>query len=157
MGTVLYENERYDKANEKFQAALDDFNKSTSTQAGKDNFRNRVIYQQNLVALRQPINSTLAGAKELNQKTDAQVKLSHQLKAVEAIEQKDPEVALNELKQANQNDPYVYYLMGRVYQLKGDEQNAKIWFGKAINDNELPTFNAAFAQLNAKRYYNEMK
>jgi len=64
---------------------------------------------------------------------------------------------LNELKHANQNDPYVYYLMGRAYQIKGDDQNAKTWFDKAINNNELPTLNSAFAQLNAKKYYNGMK
>ncbi len=164
MGTALYENGQYDKANEKFQAALDDYNKSASTQESKDNFRNRVAYNQNLVALKLQNNSTLAGAKSenkvinvLNEKTDAQTKLSHQLKAITAIEQKDPEVALKELKQSNQNDPYVYYLMGRAYQLKGDDQNAKTWFDKAINDNEIPTLNAAFAQFNAKKYYNGMK
>jgi tetratricopeptide (TPR) repeat protein len=151
-GIVLYENGQYDKANEKFRAALDDFNKSGSTQEGIDNFSNRVNYLQNLVAVKQPNSSTMAGARELNQKTDAQVRLSHQLKAIESIEQKNPDVALNELKQANQNDPYVYYLMGRAYQLKGDDQNAKTWYDKAINDNEIPTLNAAFAQFNAKKY-----
>jgi tetratricopeptide (TPR) repeat protein len=164
IGTVLYENGQYDKANEKFQASLDNFNKSASTQEGKDNFQNRINYQESLVALRQQNTNTLAGAKTespivdaLDEKTNAQAQISHQLKANEAIEQNEPDVALNELKQANQNDPYVYYLMGRAYQLKGDEQNAKTWFDKTINDNELPTLNSAFAQYNAKKYYNGMK
>jgi len=164
IGTVLYENGQYDKANEKFQAALDDFNKSTSTQEGKNNFRNRIIYQESLVTLKQQNTNTLAGAKTmspvvnlLDEKTKDQTKLFHQLKANVSIEQNEPDVALNELKQANQNDPYVYYLMGRAYQLKGDEQNTKTWFDKTINDNELPTLNSAFAQYNAKKYYNGAK
>lgn len=164
MGTVLYENGQYDKANEKFDAALNDFNKSASTQEGKDNFKNRIGYFRDLVAVKEQSSNTMAGAKSeekvvnvLNQKTDAQAQLSHQLKAITAIEQKDPDVALNELKQANLSDPYVYFLTGRVYQLKGDDENARNWFDKAIKNNELPTLNAAFAQFNAKKYYNGMK
>ena len=164
MGVVLYENGQYDKANEKFESALVDFYKSASTQEGKDNFRNRIIYNQSLVALKEQNTSTLAGAKSevkivnsLNEKTDAQIQMAHQLKGITAIEQKEPEVALTELKQANPNDPYVYYLMGRAYQLKGDDENATNWFNRAINNNEIPTLNSALAQFNAKKYSNGMK
>lgn len=160
MGLALYENGELDQAKEKFNASLDNFNKSAASQDAKDNFKNNVTYNETLINLKQQDNSSAAAKSQdisISSNDENQNKIVHKINAIKAIDQKDGDASLNELKQANQNDPYVFYLMGRSYQLKGDQQNAKLYFDKAINYNGLPTINTALAYYNAKKYSSQSK
>lgn len=160
-GVILYEMGKYDQANEQFQSSLDNFDKSDATQEAKENYKTLLTYNSALVSLKQQ-DLTQAAAKSkdfmsVSSKNENQAKIAHQLNAMMLLEQKDPEGAINELKSSNQRDPYNFYLLGKAHQLKGDNQNAKMYFEKVLSFNELPTQNFAIARYNSKKSLGELK
>lgn len=150
LANVLYEKGNYSEAKDKLKESAEAYNKSMVSEDAKANYKSSLAFDESLIALKSP-DSDIAAAKTDNVVKDAN--LNHQLNSIKAIEKKDGDASLNELNQANQNDPYVQYLMGRSYQLKGDESTAKMHFDKAINFNGLPTVNSALAYYNAKKFY----
>ena len=156
IATVLYESGKYKEALEKFQQSVDVFNKSTSSQALKDNVKLGNLYNEGIVAVRmndfktasEKAEQFMTGVKAINNSN--QIRQAHELMGIIALEQKKPDDCLSHLSEANQQNPYVFYYTAKAYELKGDKQKAKEFYDKVINFNTLPGFNAVFARYNAK-------
>jgi tetratricopeptide (TPR) repeat protein len=66
-----------------------------------------------------------------------------------AMEEKDYDKAVAELKQANQQNPYDLYRLCQAYSAKGDAASAKEQCRKAANFNSLPAIQYAFVRTKA--------
>lgn len=156
IATILYESGKYKEALDKFQQSVEVFNKSTSSQALKDNVKLGNLYNEGIVALKmneiktatEKADEFMAGVKAIN--NSLQIRQANQLMGMIALEQKKPDDCLSYLKDANQQNPYNFYYSGKAYELKGDKQKAKEYYDKVMNFNALPGFNTAFARYNAK-------
>ena len=82
-------------------------------------------------------------------KNPLQAKQAHELLGMIALEEKNYDVALTELQQANQQNPYDLYRMCQAYQGKSDTAKAKEWCTKASTFNSLPQLNLAFVRTKA--------
>jgi tetratricopeptide (TPR) repeat protein len=80
-----------------------------------------------------------------------QIRLGHELAGMIALAEKNWDGALAHLSQANQQDPYNLYRQGLAYEGKGDRAKAKAMFASAVDFNQLPTLNSAFARLKARK------
>jgi tetratricopeptide (TPR) repeat protein len=156
IGTVLYENGKYKEALDKFHQSVDAFNKSSSSQALKDNVKLGILYNESSIALKQNDLKTASdkadqfmnGVKAIN--NSIQIKLAHELMGMIALELKKPDDCLSHLREANQQNPYNFYYIAKAYELKGDKLKVKEFYDKVMNFNSLPNFNSAFARYNAK-------
>jgi len=68
-----------------------------------------------------------------------------------ALEEKEYDKALEELQQANQQNPHNLYRMMLAYEGKGDKENAKAFCVKAAKFNALNSLNYAFIRHKAQR------
>ena len=156
IATILYESGKYKEALEKFQQSVEEFNKSTSSQALKDNVKLGNLYNEGIIALKmndfktaaEKADQFMAGVKAINNSN--QIRQANQLLGMIALEQKKPDDCLSYLKDANQQNPYNFYYIGKAYELKGDKQKAKEYYDKVMNFNALPGFNTAYARYSAK-------
>jgi tetratricopeptide (TPR) repeat protein len=156
IATILYESGKYKEALDKFQQSVDVFNKSSSSQALKDNVKLGNLYNEGIVAVKmndlktasEKAEQFMTGVKAIN--NSIQMRQAHQLMGIIALEQKKADDCLSHLSETNQQNPYNFYYSARAYELKGDKQKAKDLYEKVINFNILPNFNTAFARYNAK-------
>jgi tetratricopeptide (TPR) repeat protein len=102
----------------------------------------------------------LAGAKEHAQtflsgatakNNNGEILQAHELNGAIALQEKNYDQALTELKQGNQQDPYTLYQIGLAYQAKGESAKAGDFFRQAADQHTLPTLNYAFVRAKAKR------
>jgi tetratricopeptide (TPR) repeat protein len=68
-----------------------------------------------------------------------------------ALREKKYDEAIKELGQANQQDPYVVYLVALAQQGKGDRTQASQTFKRAAEMYLLPTLNYVFIRAKAKQ------
>ena len=73
-----------------------------------------------------------------------------------ALEDKKWDQAIEELEQANQQNPYNFYRIARAYAGKGDTEAAKEYCEKAANFNALNSLNYAFVKNQALRMLESM-
>ena len=148
------------------QALFVDFDQAGSlkmTQAGsfsqeiKDNAGLFQHYNLARVALgKKDLATAKTEAETFRKGTEAknnpvQTKQAHQLMGLIALEEKDYDKAVTELKQANQQNPYDLYRLCQAYNGKGDANQAKGFCGKAANFNSLPAVNYAFIRTKAAK------
>jgi len=76
--------------------------------------------------------------------SSGQKKLAHELAGQVAMVQKQYDKAIDELSQANQQDPYNLYRLSLAYQGAGKAAKAKEYAEKAKGDNTLNSLNYAF-------------
>ncbi len=153
-GNVLLEMGKYDDAKTQYEKSLKMTTDSNLSQEIKDNAQ--VFHHYNLarVALGK---KDLATAKTEAQsfmsgvKNPLQTKQAHQLMGLIALEEKDYDKAISELKQANQQNPYDLFRLCQAYQGKGDAGAAKEQCTKAANSNSLPALQYAFVRAKAAK------
>ena len=98
------------------------------------------------------VNYRMFGAVGDGESDDGvQIKLAHELAGMIRLAEKDYDKALEELKQANQKNPYNLYRMAIACQGKGDMEKAKSLCKKAANFNGLPSMNYAFIRTKAQQ------
>ena len=156
MGTVLYESGKYKEALDKYAKSVEAFDKSTSSQALKDNVKLGNLYNEGVIAMKmndfktasEKADQFMNGVKAINNSN--QIKTAHELMGLIALEQKKPDDCLTHFKEASQVDPYIIYFSGKAYNLKGDKQKAKELCEKAMNFNSVPNLNTSYARLYAK-------
>ena len=156
-GTILLEMGRHDEAKRAYDQALKLTTDSNLSAAVKDNAARVHHFNLARVAVAKkdlPVAKTetetfrkgAEGAKNANQ-----LKQAHELAGRIALEEKNYDGALAELLQANQQNPYVLYLLGQAYQAKGDTAKAKEAFKKTAKFNSLPQLNYAFVRSRAEK------
>ena len=140
----------------KFGAALKQTDQSSLSDEVKAN--NRRIYLFNIarVAVK---NSDFATAKakhdEFADQVEAlnnpnQIRLAHQLAGMIALEEEDYDKAIEELLQANQQNPYNLYQIAVANKNKGDLEKASEFCAKAAHFNGLNNINYAFIRKTAE-------
>jgi tetratricopeptide (TPR) repeat protein len=80
-----------------------------------------------------------------------QIRFGHELLGKIAIVERKYDTAIEELLQANQQDPYNLYRIALSYQAKGDKVKAKEFYRKAATFNGLPAINYAFIRAKAEK------
>jgi tetratricopeptide (TPR) repeat protein len=153
-GNILLEMGRYDEAKVQFEKVLKTTQDSNLSQQIKDNAALFHHYNLARVALGKKDVATAkteATAFMNGVKNPLQTKQAHQLMGLIAMEEKDYDKAVSELKQANQQNPYDLYRLCQAYSAKGDAAAAKEQCQKAANFNSLPAIQYAFVRMKASK------
>ncbi len=163
MGNILLEMGKSKEANEKFMQAVDIVSKSNLSQAVKDNVTRGGIFNIARTALKEgDINTAKAKAEDYRQQVEAMnnpnfMRLAHQLTGMIALNEKDYNPAIEELQQANLQNPYNLYRMALAYEGTGDKEKSQEYLKKAANFNGLNNLNYAFIRTKAKKMLEEME
>jgi len=153
-GNILLEMGKYDDAKAQFEKLLKMTDESNLSQEIKDNTRLFHHYNLARVALGKKDLATAKSEGETfgkGAKNPNQMRFAHQVNGLIAMEEKDYDKAIGELKQANQQNPYDLYRLCQAYSAKGDASAAKEQCGKAANFNSLPAIQYAFVRTKAAR------
>lgn len=157
LGLIYVQMEDYDQARAMFGKYLEMNEKADITEKAKEFAKLNYNYFDGLVALRQ---GDVIRAREISKKyiqlaekwgNPFQIRLAHELAGLIAMDAGDHSLALKELQQANQQDPYNVYRIAMVYKGLGDKENAKAWFKKAADFNALNNLNMAFIRNKAQK------
>jgi tetratricopeptide (TPR) repeat protein len=157
IGIVLVNSGKPDQASAQFKQALDLLVNSDLSEEAKEDAKLAYHYDLGLVAL---AKKDLAGAKshateylkgaEARQ-NDLRIRQAHELGGRIALAEKKYDDAISQLKQADQQDPYVLYHTALALQGKGDQAQARELFKQAAESYILPTLNYALIRAKAKK------
>lgn len=156
-GAILMDEMKYDEAAKTFTRGLQITQSSSLSQEVKDNARLQSEFNLATVAIaKKDFASAKTHAEAYRQGAEAskgvgRIKLSHELAGRIALAQKDYGKALDELQQANEQDPMNLYRISLAYQGKGDSEQARDYAKKAAEFNPLPQLNYAFVRAKAEK------
>jgi tetratricopeptide (TPR) repeat protein len=162
MGNILFENVKLDEALTKFSDAVKVIEKSNLSEEVKDNTRRGYLFNTSRVALKnKDFDTAKAKSEEYSKLVQAinnpfQIRLSHELAGMIALEEKNYDKALEELQQANQQNPYNLYRMVLAYKGKGDTKKAREFCMQAAKFNGLDGLNYAFIRNKAEKMLDSM-
>jgi tetratricopeptide (TPR) repeat protein len=156
-GNIATEMQRHDVAQERFERSFRMIQGSTLSQEIKAN--SKLLHHFNLSAIalaKKDYSAAKAHCEEFRQGAEAtnnplQLKQWHELVGRIALAEKDYDKALDELLQANEQNPRNLYRLGQAYQGKRDNAKALEFFTKAAKFNPLPQLNYAFIRVNAQK------
>jgi len=153
---IMLETGRYDDAKALFARALKMTEESNQSQEIKNNAKLFSHFNLARVALgKKDLALAKTEAEEFRKGVDGknsnQVKQTHSLGGMIALEEKNYDKAIAELQQANQQNPYDLYRQCRAYQGKGDSAKAAEFCKKAAEFNSLPQMNLAFIRAKAAK------
>lgn len=155
MGNIYLESGRYDEAQEKFQAAVETVQNSNLADDIKANARRFFLFNSARVAMKKKDFETAWRYQEDYQRqveainNPFQVRLAHELAGVIALEEDNYDKAIQELEQANQQNPYNFYRLAQAYAGKGDQEKAEEFCKKTIEFNGLNNMNQAYCRNRA--------
>lgn len=156
-GNILLEMAKYDEAKAQYEKLLKMTQDSGLSQTIKDNAALFNHYNLARVAVGKKDSETAKSEAEAfwkgteEKKNAAQLRQAHQLRGLLALAAKDYDQAVDELKQANQQNPYDLYRLCQAYSAKGDGASAKEACAKAANFNSLPAIQYAFVRMKAAK------
>jgi tetratricopeptide (TPR) repeat protein len=157
MGDILLQAGKPNEALRRYEQALNLQLKSGLPEEVKEDAKLAHRYNLGRVALKE---NDLAKAKAeaaayldgaTARRNDARIRQAHALAGMIALQEKKYDQAVAELGQANQQDPYVIYLVALAQQGKGDRARARETFKRAAGMYLLPTLNYAFIRAKAKQ------
>lgn len=157
IGTILLEAGRADEAKKEFAKADVIISKSNLTPEVKANTLRLALFNQATAALG---NGDLATAKiQLHQfakevqhaKNQFQVWLAHELAARIALNERDYDKAIQELLQANLQNPQNVHRLAMAYEGKGDRAKAQELYKRVAQFNALNSMNYAFIRTAAQK------
>jgi tetratricopeptide (TPR) repeat protein len=156
-GQILLEMGKYDEAKAAFAQSLkvtegsglsDDIKKNARLFEHFNNAR-IALGRNDLAGARTEVQAFRSGAE--TSRNPAFIRQAHELAGIVALQEKKPEVAIAELEQASNQNPYNLYRLCLAYQAKGDSAKAGQWCGKAAKFNSLPQLNFAFIRGKAAK------
>ncbi|HET6836737.1 MAG TPA: tetratricopeptide repeat protein [Gemmatimonadales bacterium] len=156
MGDILLEAGTPDAALKRYEQALNLRLKSGLPDEVKEDAKLAHHYNGGRVALKKndvarakvEAKAYLDGAAAKN--NDTRIRQAHALAGMIALREKKYDEAISELGQADQQDPYVIYLVALAQQGKGDQTRARQTFKRAAEMYLLPTLNYALIRAKAK-------
>jgi tetratricopeptide (TPR) repeat protein len=148
---------KYDAAGQQFDHSLQIVQASSLSQGVKDNAT--LQHHFNLAGLaiaKKDYSAAKTRAEEFRKgaetnKNDLQLKQGHELAGRIALAEKNYDIAIAELQQANQQNPRNLYRLAQAYQAKGDSPKAQEYYTQAAGFNPLPQLNYAFIRLKAQK------
>jgi tetratricopeptide (TPR) repeat protein len=156
MGNVLLEAGRPDEALARFEKAMAVNEESDTPEEAKEAFRRNATFNTARAALESGDLESASGQAEGYAAAAAtsgipfERRQSHHLLGLVALANKHPEEALAELRQANQQDPRVQYLLALAYAAQGEPKLSREACRRAAEDNSL-NFAYAYVRDKARR------
>jgi len=157
MGDILLGGGQADEAGKRYRQSLALVEGSALSGEIKDVNRLADHYNRARVALAKGDTATAtAEAQEFAKGAEAtgdvgRIRQSHELAGMVALRTKDFGKAIDELGQADQQDPYVLYTLATAYQAKGDAAKAKELARRAADMHILPTIRYALVRAKAMK------
>jgi tetratricopeptide (TPR) repeat protein len=157
MGDILLGGGRADEAAKRYQQSLTLIQGSGLSTELKDNAKLADHYNLSRVALAKGDTAKAkAEAEQYMSGAEAthdigRIRLGHELAGTIALRQRDFDKAVDELAQADQQDPYILYTMATAYQGKGDAAKAKEFAKRAADMHILPTIRYALVRAKAMK------
>jgi len=156
-GNILVEMVKYDAAGQQFEHSLQIIQSSNLSQEIKDNAT--LQHHFNLAALaiaKKDYAAAKTHAEEFRKgaettKNDFQLKQAHELAGRIALAEKNYDIAIAELQQANEQNPRNLYRLAQAYQGKGDSTKAREYYAQVAAFNPLPQLNYAFIREKAQK------
>jgi tetratricopeptide (TPR) repeat protein len=157
IGNILLDAGRTDEAAGRFHQALELVERSSLSEAVKQDVRLADHYNRgrlslaggNLAAARSEAKSYADGAAA--RQNGVRIRQAHELAGAIALKEQRFDEALAELAQANQQDPQVMYWTALAWQGKGDPAKAKEYAADAANAHVLPLVAYAFVREEAAK------
>jgi tetratricopeptide (TPR) repeat protein len=156
MGTLLVEAGRPDQARARFREAAAMVEQSSASLEIKADARLRNRVNLTRVALRKrDLAGAGAQAAAVMEAAKAggnpdRIREAHELLGLIALAQRNGSEATDQLKEADQQDPYVLFALARAQELSGDKESARVMFSKVATYNDLPTLRYAFVRRAAR-------
>ena len=156
IANILLEKGSFDEAQLNLDKAVKLIKKSDLPESVKANNARLYIYgTARIDAAKGDIPSAREKAAEFRVKAEkiknpGQIRLAHELNAIIALEEKEFDTAINELKQANKQNPYNCYRMVLALEGKGEKEQAREMCHKACDFNALNNLNYAFIRNKAE-------
>jgi tetratricopeptide (TPR) repeat protein len=156
-GNILSEMQKYDEAGQQFERSVQMIQSSSLSQEIKDNAALQHHFNQaGLAVAKKDYDAAKAHAEEFRKgaeatKNELQIKQTHELAGRIALAEKNYEIAIAELQQANEQNPRNLYRLAQAYQAKGDSTKAREYYAQAAGFNSLPQLNYAFIRLKAQK------
>ncbi len=162
IGNILLEAGKIDEAFAKYELALKIVIESDLSDEVKDNNRRGNLFNVARVLLKKhDFTGAQATAEEFHNQVQAinnpnQTRLAHQLTGMIALDMQDYIKAIEELQQANQQNPYNLFRLALAYQGNGNTVKAKEFFERAANFNALNNPNQAYIRIKAQELFKKM-
>jgi tetratricopeptide repeat protein len=156
-GNILLEMGKFDEAKEAYDRALTITNNSNLSAEIKKNAALFNHYNLARVALgKKDLATAKSEAAEFTRGAEAgknpnQVKQSHELAGLIALEEKKYDDSISQFQQTNLQNPQNLYRLAWAYSSKGDATKAKEFYGKAARFNSLPQVNYALVRAKAAK------
>lgn len=155
MGAVLLHSAEVERAAAKFDAAVAMIEQAEVSDEVKENTRRNHLFNQGRVAVN--LNKLEQAAAKLDEYRAAaaaknipfEIRRGHELAGMLALHRQDPETAISELAQGNQQDPWVLYLQAKACQAAGDDSGMRDFATRAAHWNQL-NLNLAFVKSKAE-------
>ncbi len=156
-GNIFLEMGRFDEAKEAYDRVLritTDSNlspeiKNNATLFNHYNLARVALGKKDLATAKSEAAAFSKGAEA--SKNPNQVKQSHELTGLIALEEKNYDQAIAEFQQTNQQNPQNLYRLAWAYQSKGEPAKAAEFYGKAARFNSLPQMNYAFVRTKSAK------
>jgi tetratricopeptide (TPR) repeat protein len=157
MGDILLSAGRPNDAAKRYEQALALIANSSRAQEVKDdaalahhyNLGRVALAKKDLATAKTEAAAYLEGAKA--KQNAFRTSQAHKLAGKIAAKEKNYDQAIDELGQADQQDPSVLYATGLAHQEKGDPNKAKEFLSRAATSYTLPTFNTVFVRAKARK------
>ena len=157
MGDILLGVGQADEARKRYQQSLSlTLGSGLSTEL-KENAKLADHYNQARVALAKGDTATAKSeAEQYRSGVEAtqdvgRIRQAHELAGMIALKERDYGKAVDELGQADQQDPYILYLLATAYQGKGDTVKGKELAKRAADMHILPTIRYALVRTKAMK------
>jgi tetratricopeptide (TPR) repeat protein len=150
MGNIYLEMAKQDEAAKRFDKARAIVENSNLTREIKDNFNRGYLYNMARTAVnRNDLDGAQTNTDEFCKQVTLiqnpfQMLLCHELKGMIAYASHNYSQALEEFQQANLQNPYNLYRLGRVYDNMLEKEKATEFYNQAKNFNALNNLNYAF-------------
>jgi tetratricopeptide (TPR) repeat protein len=160
---ILLEMGKFQEALTAYEMSAQILTASNLSKKVKDNAELFLHYNRAQTAIaRKDLKTAKKETEEFRSKAEAnknvnQTRLGHELAGLIAMVEKKSALAVDELLQANQQNPYNLYRLALEYQMLGDKAKAKVYCTKAAHFNGVPALNYAFIRTRAEKMLSTLK
>ena len=156
MGDILRESGQPEPALKNYEQAVTLMNQAAAPEEVKAAARRNLLFEQGRVAVAQgdlataKARSTAYAAEVAVKSRPFEIRQQHELAGLIALAERRPGEAAAELRQANQQDPRVLFLLAQALRASGDAAQAGAFAKRAAHFNGL-AFNQAYVRAKARR------
>lgn len=157
MANILLEMDQVEKAEDIYAQAVGIREEADMPEEIKENNRKFIPYSESRIALkRNDIKTAKTKLEEFraivaSQNNPAQTRLLHQLSGMVALAENEYDLAISELEQANQQNPYNIFKIAVAIEEKGDIEQARKMYDAAANFNIIGELNYSYIRMKAKQ------